>query len=271
MPAIAWKVNDELSIGMAVNAMYGVFEAKVAVNNVADAMPDGDMKVEDSTWGFGANLGFLYEPSEDTRFGLTYTSPVKLDFGNVPEFTNLGPGIELALGRVGLLGSELDLGMTAPQTVMTSFVHRLDDRWALLGNVGWQDWSAFGKVDIQVGSSEPDSLTVDGNFKDTWHAAVGAETKTASRWAITFGAAYDSSCVDDADRTPSLLVGAGWRLGVGGRRAMSDRFDLTIAYELVWAGDMPVNLTGRPLAGDLVGSYEGTAMHFLSASLRWKL
>jgi long-chain fatty acid transport protein len=268
MPAIAWKVNDKFSIGGAVNAMYGVFDTKLAVNNAIESLPDGGMKANDTTWGFGANVGMLFEPSPNSRFGLTYTSPVKLDFGAVPQFTNLGPVLKLALGEAGLLSGQLDLSMTVPQTVMTSFDHRLNDRWSLLGNVGWQDWSEFGKVDIQVSTAE-EGLTVDQHFKDTWHAALGAQVKTGSPWSISFGAAYDSSCLDDANRTPSLPLGAAWRFGVGGRRAMSEKLDLAIAYELAWGGTLPIDQERGPLAGRLAGSYNDTAMHFLTASLRW--
>ena len=271
LPAVAWKVNDHFSIGAALNATYGVMDTEVAVNNLLDTRPDGGLKMEDTTWGFGGNLGLIYEPNEKTRWGLTYTSKVSLDFGDTPEFSDLGTGMSTLLEAAGLLGSRLDLSMTEPQTAMASFVHRLDDRWSLLGNAGWQDWSEFGKVDVQVSSDNPTSLTVDQNFKDTWHVAVGAQVKTSSEWQVSFGAAYDSSCLDDADRTPSLLVGKAYRFGAGGRRPLKENLDLGIAYELAWGGDMGVDQRRGPLAGRIAGSYEDTMMHFLTASLRWKL
>lgn len=271
MPAVAWKINEKFSVGAALNAMYGVFDTQVAVNNVLPSAPDGGLKLSDNVWGFGGNVGFLFEPKDGTRYGLTYTSQVKLDFGDTPEFTDLQPGISSALGAAGLLDAPIDLSVTVPQTVMASFVHGLNDRWSLLGNAGWQDWSAFGKVDIQVNSDTPTSLTVDQNFKDTWHAALGAQVKTKSPWSVSFGAAYDSSCLEDADRTPTLPVGAAWRFGVGGRRPVGQRLDLGIAYELAWGGNLPVDQERGPLSGRLAGSYEDTAMHFLTASLRWKL
>ena len=36
----------------------------------------------------------------------------------------------------------------------------IDDRWALMGNVGWQDWSEFGEVEIGIDNTQnPASLT----------------------------------------------------------------------------------------------------------------
>ena len=269
LPAVAWKASDKVSIGAALNATYGVFDTKVAVNNVLPASPDGWLTLEDDVWGFGGNVGFLFEPKDGTRFGLTYTSPVKLDFGDTPEFKNLAPGLYAALDAAGLIDTEIDLSVTVPQTVMASFARSLNDRWSILGNVGWQDWSAFGKVDVQVDSANPTSLTVDQNFKDTWHAAVGAQVKTGSPWSLSFGAAYDSSCLDDADRTPTFPLGEAWRFGFGAQRKLTEKLELGLAYELAWGGSLSVDQERGPLSGRLSGAYEDTAMHFLGASLRW--
>jgi long-subunit fatty acid transport protein len=72
---------------------------------------------------------------------------------------------------------------------------------------GWQDWSEFGKVGVTVTSEDISSLTVDRNYKDTWHVAVGGQQWVAEPWLLTAGVAYDSSMVDDDDRTPDLPLG----------------------------------------------------------------
>lgn len=271
LPAIAWKASDTVSIGAALNATYGIFDTKVAVNNPLPSDPDGSLALEDTTWGFGGNVGLLLEPNDATRIGLTYTSPVKLDFADVPEFSGLSVGLSTVLGAAGLLDSEIDLSLTVPQTAMASFVRGLGGGWSLLGNVGWQDWSAFGKVDVQVASDDPTSLTVDQNFKDTWQAALGAERKKDAGWTWSFGAAYDSSCVEDADRTPTLPLGESWRLGVGARRRLSEKLDLGLAYTFLWGGTLAVDQERGPLAGRIAGAYSDAAMHFLGGSMRWKL
>jgi hypothetical protein len=39
-----------------------------------------------------------------------------------------------------------------------------------MGNVGWQDWSEFGEVEIGIDNTQnPVSLTNPLSFDDTWH------------------------------------------------------------------------------------------------------
>jgi long-subunit fatty acid transport protein len=78
LPAIAYGVTDKLSIGASLNAMYGVYKNKVAINNVG--YPDGQLKLDDNSWGWGGNLGLLCEIDAGTRVGLTWNSQVNLDF-----------------------------------------------------------------------------------------------------------------------------------------------------------------------------------------------
>ena len=40
--------------------------------------------------------------------------------------------------------------MAMPQAAMFSAYHDLTKRMAAMGNLGWQGWSQFGKVDVQV-------------------------------------------------------------------------------------------------------------------------
>jgi long-chain fatty acid transport protein len=124
LPSIAYKVNDKLSLGASLNIMYGKLEEQVAINNVLPAFADGQLKLDDSTWGWGVNLGLLYELDPRTRFGLTYSSQVKLDFEAPAQFSGLAPGLQTVLGNAGLLNANVDLGIKVPQGVMGSVFHQ---------------------------------------------------------------------------------------------------------------------------------------------------
>jgi len=274
LPSIAYKVNDQFSVGASLNAMYGITDTKVAVNNIAPGFADGSLKVDDKEWGWGANLAVLYELDPDTRFGLTYTSEVTLDFNANAEFSGLAPGIEALLGSRGLLNAPLDLGINVPQTLMASVFHQLDAEWALLGSVGWQDWSRFARVEVSVESNDPRDLTKDLPYKDTWHAGVGAQYQVNEPWLLNFGISYDSDFNDGSNVSPLLPTGASWRLGIGGRHQVNESFHWGPAIEYNFGGDLDVNnRSSAPVAlggrGDLVGTYKNPYGLFFAANFGW--
>ena len=223
------------------------------------------MKLQDETWGFGANVGAMIQASDKTRFGVTYLSAVKLDFQDTPSYTGLGPGLGAALANP----RKLNLGITVPQSVMISVHHQLNDQWALMADAGWQDWSQFGEV--QVGLEGGPATTADIKTKDTWHGAIGAQYKPAEKWLLSTGFAYDSSAVDDANRTITLPVGENWRIGLGVQYQISRNVNLGAAYEFMWGGDLPVDQgTDGSVRGRVAGAYEDTWFSFVTMNLTWK-
>lgn len=269
-PAIAWRVNDWLSVGAGVAALYGMLEEKMAVNNVLDSLPDGELELSDEDWSVQYNLGLLVEPGKGTRFGLTYLSEADIDFEDRVEFSGLGPGLRTVLTNHGLLDAKLDLGVTLPQAVMFSVYHELNDRLAIMGNLGWQDWSQFGKVDVSVSSDTSTSLTTDLGYEDTWHVALGAQYRLSSPWLLTGGIAYDSSLLDDDERSPAMPVGENWRFALGTRYTWSPDLAFGAAYELAWGGDLDMDVERGPLAGRVSGTWEDSALHVVSLNADWR-
>jgi long-chain fatty acid transport protein len=193
---------------------------------------------------------------------------VDLNFTDKPAFKDIGPGLSRILQARGLLNAELKLGMSVPQSVMISGYHELSERFALLANVGWQDWSSFGKVDVGIDSTTPTSLTKTIKYQDTWHGALGVQYRPTESWCLSTGLAYDSSMVKDADRTPSVAVGESFRFGVGAQYKWKDSLTIGFGYEFLWSGDLKVDQS-RPLAGRLSGKYENFNIHFFTVNLAW--
>ena len=143
----AYKVNDWLSIGGGPFALYGDLEQRVALNNLLVGQ-DGRLKFEDDEFGFGGMAGVMLEPIQGTRFGVTYISPVKLDFKDRPSTKNLGPVFQSLQNNRGLFTRRIDLDLTVPQAVMVSGYHQLNDRLR-----SWATWC--GRTG--VGSANPTS------------------------------------------------------------------------------------------------------------------
>ena len=192
-----------------------------------------------------------------------------LEFEDHPDFSNLGPTLTTALGNNGLLNSRVNLSMTMPQSLMFSAYHGITDKLAILGNIGWQEWSGFGFVGVSVNAQDTTSLTVNRQYNDTWHVALGIQYKVSDPWLVTAGVAYDTAMVDEADLTPDLPMGEQYRIGLGAQHKWSKGLTLGFAYELVWTGDLDMDLRQGPLAGKVSGTYEDVAMHFINVNLIW--
>lgn len=262
MPAVALRIADGLSIGAGLNAMYGYLKDEKAVRNLA-AEGDGRLTIKDREWGYGANVGVLFEIGDATRIGATYLSQVNLDFSDKPEFENIGPGLTAVLEARNLTDASLDLGLKVPQSVMVSFYQELGEKFALMMNAGRQDWSTFGKVDVGVDSDNPVSLTTETNFDDTWHAALGGLFRPSDQWIMSAGVAYDSSMLKSEYRTPSLPIGEAWRFGLGTQYAVSEQMKIGLDYEFIWSGDLDMNRESI-LGGRLSGTYDNEYYHIIA-------
>ncbi|NWL80587.1 aromatic hydrocarbon degradation protein [Pseudomonas taiwanensis] len=272
-PTVAHQFTDQLSVGVGPRIVYGYYRTEVAINNNLLGLrdnPDGQLEYKDTDVGTGVNLGLLYKLDERTKVGLAYTSKVKLEFEDSPNVRKVSnPIINAALRRLDVDSLELD--MNIPQTVLLSVAHQLDTQWTLLGSLGWQDWSEFGDIGVEVDADAGNvDRTVDRQYKDTWHASVGAQYQATRQLRWSMGVGYDSSAVDDEDRTVDNPMGEAWRFATGVNYQVEEGLDLHLAYTLVWLGDMDVDQTKRRSGTTLSGSYDNAALHIIGGGATWR-
>ena len=249
-PTAAYRLNDQWSIGGGLTANYGYFKLE------REPLLGGDTRSQDDgDWNFGARLGVLYEPTRTTRFGLTWVSETNYDF-DVNGSVTIDP--DGPLGLIGPITATIPMaaGITAPQQVMGSVYHRLDARWAVMGNLGWQDWSEFAEATLETeGGTATSSLLL----QDTWHAAVGVQYTLNEKTRLNAGVAYDTSMYEDQSQSSfAIPSGATWRLGAGMQYALSPQSDLGVAVQYADAED---NASQSVLVS---GRYDNPYMIFMS-------
>ena len=240
LPAMAYRFNDWLSLGGGATILYAELDQKTAVNNqITDGagFPDGLIEVDDEDVGYGFNLGAFIKPRENMRFSATYRSEVEVEFNVKPDISGLGPNFQALLNTLGITSEKLDLEMQLPQELLVSGYFDVTDKLALAASVGWQNWSEFGNTTVTVRSSNPTSFTEDRNFNDTWHAAIGARYRFAEPWLWSVGFAYDSSPVDDKDRTVDMPLDRQIRIGTGLQYEWNENVTLGGAYTYIDLGD----------------------------------
>jgi long-chain fatty acid transport protein len=229
-----------------------VLRQSTAINNALDGLRDGQLRIKSNAWGVGGVVGILVEPTPRTRIGLQYTTPMSMRFDDVvEEVAGAGRSIQFLRLVIGAIvdvpvGSQVDLKLTMPQQVMVSAYHEFTDRFALMGNVGWQNWRAFGQPEVTIhgGGAATRELNLEQGYDDTWHVAIGAHYRLTPEWLLTGGFAYDSSAVSDCRRTVAFPVDQQFRYALGVQYVLSKSLTLGAAYTLIYGGTAPVNQTG---------------------------
>ena len=267
-PTVAYKVNDWLSIGVGPNIVWGKLKQSAAINNILDGLPDGRLTLNDNTFGFGALAGIMIEPQKGTRIGVSYLSPVEMNFSDVATVSGLGPTLAGALAP--LRGAKLNMKQTLPQQVMLSVYHQLNDKLALMANFGWQNWKAFGNIGLEVDAANTTSLTADSHLRDTFHGALGMQYRIMPQWLWSLGIAYDSAASTYSYRTPTNAFDRKWRYATGIQYTWRDNITLGLAYELLDLGKARMNFQRGPLAGRIAGDVPSNLVNFVAANIKWQ-
>ena len=267
-PSIAYEVNDWLSVGAGFSFSVGRLLFQSKINNALPRVPDGGLSIESWDEAFGGNVGILLRPLAKLRIGLTYQSPVDYKFGFRPHLTNLGPLLTRLRQRIG--GAKVNIPMEVPQQVMLSGLYDVSSNWSLMGNVGWQNWSAFGEFPIGISSVKQRTVEANLHFSDTCQIAIGQQFRFGEKWLWSAGFAYDSSPVSRANRVPSLPVDRQLRYGTGIQYQINRDVTAGLAWEFMDAGPAPYSARRGPLAGTLQGHYSTDYLNFVALNLIWK-
>jgi long-chain fatty acid transport protein len=267
-PTIAYRVNEWLSVGAGVSFAVARLTFQSKINNALRGVPDGSLSLESWDVAFGGNAGILLEPIKPLRIGLTYQSPQDFKFGFRPHVTGLGPVATIIRQRIG--GVKVNIPMQEPQQVMASALYEVLPNFSLMGNVGWQNWSAFGEFPIGITTVTQRSVSANLHFSDTFQLAIGQQFRFADKWLWSAGFAYDSSSVSKANRLAALPIDRQLRYGTGIQYEINRDITAGASAELLDAGPAPYTANRGLLAGTLQGHYSTNYLNFVAVNVIWK-
>lgn len=247
-PALAFKVNDQLSVGFGINAMWIQAELTSAVNLVA---AERTSKVKGDDWGFGYNFGAIYQITEATRLGLAYRSKVDQHLkGDVKFSVSGGP----------TPNGDVNAEVTLPETLSLSSFTKLNDTWDLLADVTWTKWSRFRELAVYRDSGALLTSTPE-NWNNTMRYSIALNYKYSDTLKLRAGLAYDEEAIDDEFRTVRipgndrkwLALGAGWQA--------TPNTKLDIGYAHLFISDPSIDdnqTTVVPGRGRVTGDYDAS-------------
>jgi long-chain fatty acid transport protein len=276
-PAVAIEAAPGLSFGIGAQIQYAETELTSAVdfgsigalsgNAALEAISvptaqDGEASVEGDDWGFGFNLGFLFEPAEGTRFGVAYRSEIDHDVEGDAEFeldaAGVGGALSAATGAFVDTGARINI--SSPASLSIGAYHELSDKVAVMAEAAWTDWSSFDELRIEFDNPAQDDNVTEENWDDTFFIALGATYRPVESLAIRAGIAYDETPIADEFQTPRVPDASRYWTSIGLSYDPVPAFGVSASYTHIFLEDNDVDLQatdeGNTFRGNLSGTFE---------------
>ena len=264
-PNIAWQVTDKVAIGMGISAQRASVELSRAIFTGASS-PDGKSTLEADDWGFGYNLGALFEISPQTRMGIGLRSSVEHEFSGKLK-------LELPAQADREIDSNADLEL--PETAYLSFSHDLGEI-QLFSSVRWTNWSRYKELRVKFNNVLPD-LVETQKWDDSWTIGLGLNYLANNKWTFRAGYSYDETPVSSTTlRSARSPDEAKHTVSIGARYHLSNKISFDMVYAHTFIDDADINSTTDLVAtqpglasSNLVGKYDADANLF-GIQVRWE-
>lgn len=259
---IAYQILPQLSIGGGVRYVMGEghFGATAPAKNLIRhpvtnnvmTLPKGTtlkyMEGEDNSWGW--QVGSAWQINQNHRVGFAYKSEVVMDFEGHAE------GVRYGSYKPGMMS------VTLPATAELASFHQLNDQWAIHASINWTDWSSFKELTAVF--PEKSDLIKSENWEDNYRFALGTTYQYDAKLALRAGVAYDTSAVDDKNRTATIPETDRTWVSVGGSYVATPQLTLDAGFTYIFAKDATINeprdasdQTAAAIGGAFTGNVSG--------------
>ena len=244
-PNFAWKVSEKFSVGAGMSIQY----AKADLKKRSDLMDMGSVEseIDADSIAVGFNLGMMWSPTQNLRFGLSYRSQIKHDAEGDLTLSSVETD-NPALGAI--LGSQISgtysgfATVKAPAWAMATAAWDVNDLLSLYATFRWADWSSFDSLEITSNDTVQVTLpvlpgpievqpgeTIENNWRDTYLLAVGGDLRLTDRWTIRGGVAYETSPIRDAKYRTSIIPDADrWWFACGASYKFTENFQWDVSF-----------------------------------------
>lgn len=276
-PNVAWKVSDKLSLGAGMSIQYAAADLKMQ-ENLGIAKLDGEVDADSIAWGF--NVGLMWSPLENLRFGLSYRSKVNHnaegDF-TIDNIRDVQKGYEYIYGLAGTYG-DARATLSAPAWAMATAAWDVNELLSLYATFRWTDWSSFDTLDIKSSGLTPVGgvKTVENHWQDTYLVSVGADLRFTNWWTFRAGIGYETSAVDDPKYRTAIIPDADrlWlALGSSFKATENMQIDVSAAWlhgigeRNLWSSDGSNPIEGTP---EKAGKFEDLDAYLFGVQLVYK-
>ena len=227
-PNVAWKISDKLSLGAGMSIQYASADLKMSKEAVRGTGATVDSEVDADSIAWGWNIGLMWSPLDNLRFGLSYRSEVHHHADGDVTIDNGRVGSLTADQLIGMGGAATSLGealkraygtydasatLATPAWAMATAAWDVNDLVSLYATFRWTDWSSFDELNI---NSTAGTTTVTNKWQDTYLFSVGTDLRFTNWWTFRAGIGYETSPIDDPRYRTAIIPDADrWWFALG--------------------------------------------------------
>jgi long-chain fatty acid transport protein len=277
-PAAAWKVNDQLSLGVALGINYFSGDQELFPNtSVSPAAfpPSGFAGIRfkgASGIGLNSKWGLQYRPVEDVTIGVTYATQTSIPLKKGELRINLSdPGLG-GFGVVRYDDAKLT-GLRLPEELALGIAFRPTDRLLVSLQDKWYNWSdAIGTLQITATNPRtpgaPPVITIPSaiNLVDQHVIEVGFAYDYDKDTMLTFGINHGSRPIPDNSITPIFQLIQARHYMFGAKRELNEGW--YVAGNMEWFAFQSVTYDS-PLFGPRANSRHLGIVFHGSVGRRW--
>ena len=238
-PNVAWKLSDKVSLGAGLSIQYASADLKMKQYQAADqgiASLDSEVDADSIAWGW--NIGLMWSPLDNLRFGLSYRSSVNHNadgdltidnarINGIP-ITAAMAGASVGLARVyGSMGVyDASATLATPAWAMATAAWDVNDLVSLYATFRWTDWSSFDELTIKSVTSS----TITNKWQDTYLFSVGTDLRFTNWWTFRAGIGYETSPIDNPEYRTAIIPDADrWWFALGSSFKATDNLQLDVS------------------------------------------
>lgn len=253
-PNFAFKLSEKFSVGVGASIQYAAADLKIRKNitgdankvlavigsqsQAKDASVRSEIDADSIAWGW--NIGMMWSPLENLRFGVSYRSKIQHDAegdltidqlsATSTEGADLSQILGGALSQIRAYGDmDGSASVTAPAWAMASVAWDVNDLVSLYGTFRWTDWSSFDELKID-GNGETKS-TIPNKWRDTYLGSIGMDLRLTDWWTLRGGIAYESSPIANPQYRTAIIPDADrWWFAIGSSFKWSDNFQTDVSF-----------------------------------------
>jgi long-chain fatty acid transport protein len=220
-PTIAYRFNDQLSVGVGVNYVTGSVTLSRAVPVPATTLK---MELDGSSYGF--NVGILYKIMPELSVGASYRSPIAFDAEGTSKFEKV---YALPAGTPTPTG-DVSTSITLPTTAFVGVAYKAMENLDLEFDYQFIGWSSYDELAFEFKSGYPKQVSPK-KYEDTYILRLGAEY-TWDAFQFRGGYLYDHNAVPTKYVEPLLPDASrnGLNLGVGYKITEQIMVDLSYLF-----------------------------------------